>query len=70
MEAEGAGEIFGRFWPAVVCAVGFAIFILAGTGTPARRISDLARKLTLKEAGEPGRGQTAAIWHWRGCNMG
>ena len=39
-----------RFWPAVVCAVGFAIFILAGAGTTRAQEADLARKLTLKEA--------------------
>ena len=39
-----------RFWPAVVCAVGLAIFILAGAGTSRAQDSELARKLTLKEA--------------------
>jgi outer membrane protein len=39
-----------RFWQAVVCAAGFAIFIFAGAGISRAQDAELARKLTLKEA--------------------
>jgi outer membrane protein len=39
-----------RFWQAVVCAAGFAIFIFAGAGIGRAQDAELARKLTLKEA--------------------
>ena len=38
------------FWPAVVYAVRFTIFSLAGAGTCRAQDAELARKLTLKEA--------------------
>jgi len=41
---------FPRFWPVVVCAVGLAIFILAGSVASRAQDSELTRKLTLKEA--------------------
>jgi outer membrane protein TolC len=39
-----------RFWQAVACAAGFAIFLLSGAGTSRAQEAELARKLTLKEA--------------------
>jgi outer membrane protein TolC len=39
-----------RFWAAVVYAVGFAILILAGSGTSRAQEAELSRQLTLKEA--------------------
>src|SRR6202166_1189653 len=44
------GGKFKRFWSAAVFAAGLAIFTLAGAGTSRAQDSQLARKLTLKEA--------------------
>jgi outer membrane protein len=50
MGRRNCGRNGERFWPAVFFAAGLAIFVLAGAGTSRAQESELARKLTLKEA--------------------
>ena len=50
MGRRNCGGNVQRFWPAAVCAVGWAIFILTGAETTRAQDAEFARKLTLKEA--------------------
>jgi outer membrane protein len=50
MGGRNCGGNIQQFRQGVVCAAGFAIFILAGAGTSRAQDAELARKLTLKEA--------------------
>ncbi len=50
MDRRICGGNVPRFWAAVVSTVGLAIFVLAGAATSRAQDSELARKLTLKEA--------------------